>query len=108
MNKTELRRIIANYEAMIQPEPCRPLTWAEVLKTRKVTPLVIEYREGTEESKLIYSKERIMWRLIQINARQARELDRDVTGEKTKYNRTFRFWPRMPTRRERKAAKWEA
>ena len=99
MNKTELRRIIANYEAMSQPEPCRPLTWAEVLKTRKQTPLVIEYRYGTE---------RIMWRLIQISAEQARRLDRDETGEKTKYNRTFRFWPRMPTRRERKAAKWEA
>lgn len=99
MNKTELKRIIANYEAMKQPQPCRPLTWAEVLKTRKVTPLVIEYREG---------KERIMWRLIQISAAQARQLDSNATGEKTKYNRTFRFWPRMPTRRERKAAKWEA
>lgn len=99
MNKTELKRIIANYEAMKQPQPCRPLMWAEVLKTRKVTPLVIEYREG---------KERIMWRLIQISAAQARKLDADDTGEKTRYNRTFRFWPRMPSRRERKAAKWEA
>lgn len=107
MNKTELKRIIANYEAMKQPQPCRPLTWAEVLKTRKTTPLVVEYREGTEEL-YHYGKERITWRLIQISAAYARQLDRDVTGEKTKYNRTFRFWPRMPTRRERKAAKWEA
>lgn len=106
MNKTELKRIIANYEAMKQPQPCRPLTWAEVLKTRKQTPLVIEYRKGTEEMYLC--KGCIMWRLIQISAAQARKLDADDTGEKTRYNRTFRFWPRMPSRRERKAAKWEA
>lgn len=99
MNKTELRRIIANYEAMTQPEPCRPLTWAELMKVRNVTPLVIEYR---------YEKTRFKWRLLSINRGQARELERDAGGQKTNYNRTYRFWPRMPTRRERKAAKWEA
>lgn len=98
MNKTELRRIIANYEAMAQPEPCRPLTWAELMKVRKTTPLFMEYRDG---------KNRMLWRLISINRDMARELERDVGGQKTNYNRTYRFWPRVPTRRERKAAKWE-
>lgn len=102
MNKTELKRIIANYEAMKKPQPCRPLTWAELMKVRKATPLVIEYRERREGRGLI------MWRIVCVNSKQARALNKNATGEKGNYNRTFRFWPCMPSRRERKAAKWEA
>ena len=98
MNKTELRRIIANYEAMTQPEPCRPLTWAELMKVRKETPLFYENRINMT----------MHWRILKISAAQARKLDANATGEKARYNKEFRYWPRVPTRRERKAAKWEA
>lgn len=100
MNKSELRRIIANYEAMRQPEPCRPLTWAELMKVRKTTPLYFEHRER--------KKYPSQWRLIAISKDLQRELEHDALNQKSNYNRTYRYWPRVPTRRERKAAKWEA
>ena len=99
MNKTELKRIIATYEAMKQPQPCRPLTWAELMKVRETTPLFIEYRDG---------KNRMFWRLISVNKQQVRALEAGAGDMKANYNRTYRYWPRVPTRRERKAAKWEA
>ncbi len=99
MNKTELRRIIATYEAMKQPQPCRPLTWAELMKVRKVTPLFIEYKDKKHHSQ---------WRLIAVSRDLERSLERDTLHQKTNYNRTYRYWPRVPSRRERKAAKWEA
>ena len=97
MNKTELRRIIANYEAMTQPEPCRPLTWAELMKVRKTTPLYLEHRYNGSQ-----------WRLIAISRGLAHSLECDTLNQKSNYNVTYRYWPRVPTRRERKAAKWEA
>lgn len=100
MNKTELRRIIKNYEAMTQPEPCRPLTWAELMKVRKETPLFYENRINKT----------MHWRIVKISARMASLYNSDYTAdsEKARYNKEFRYWPRVPTRRERKAAKWEA
>lgn len=97
MNKTELRRIIKNYEAMTQPEPCRPLTWAELMKIRKDTPLYIECCDGRRHWVIYYGD----WK---------RRLPTKNMGNATKYfyNRAYRYWPRVPTRRERKAAKWEA
>lgn len=98
MNKTDLKRIIANYEAMTQPKPCRPLTWAELMKVRKETPLYYENRIN----------KKMHWRIIMISAQMRRNLESNANGEKEEYNKEFRYWPRVPTRRERKAAKWEA